>query len=363
MNIQLFSFDIIIENETPFFLYFKFVKIKTEVSHSPSFFIEKNNKIYNQNEFLILLYSFDCNSLREVYNFFITRMLSQSTSSNLSEALLNVKKIEKNFIQREFTFLDRDRNKIRANVDRSMETFLQLTRKRHEAWYRHDKHFREALRKEKERYEKRKDRNRQKLLFTSNPDYIPRVLTPFQPVLAESIILPSITTSTTKMTPRPEPMTKVEQRTQQVLRASQKLLDESASRSRYKLILDRPSSTSPMHRNPPTTTSSSCSFNSATLIVPMTTSIDCEEYDRLMNESLQRETFSGFVDHFVKFRPEYREQFGLINEASKRQKAIEKLREFNQVHARTKDDRYHNLVSSLTDFRSEQKKKKELIFK
>jgi predicted CopG family antitoxin len=90
----------------------------------------------------------------------------------------------------------------------------------------------------------------------------------------------------------------------------------------------------------------------------MTTSIDCEEYDRLMNESLQRETFSEFIDHFVKFRPEFREQFGLIHEANKRQKAIEKLREFNQVLAKTKDERFHNLISSLTDLRSEQKLKK-----
>jgi hypothetical protein len=288
-------------------------------------------------------------------------MLSQSRQSNLSEALLNVKKLEKNFLTREFTFLDRDRNKIRANVDRHMDTFLQLTRKRHETWYRHDKHFREALRKEKERHEKRKERNRQKLLLASNPDYVPQDTTPFQPIITESIILPPITTknnSSPATTPRSEPMTKFERRTQQVLRASQKLLDESASRTRFKLVLDRPSSTTPTRKKPPPpATSSACSFNSATLIVPMTTSIDCEEYDRLMNESLQRETFSGFVDHFVKFRPEFREQFGLINEANKRQKAIEKLREYNQIHARTKDGRYHNLISSLTDLHSEQKAK------
>ncbi|CAF2491694.1 unnamed protein product [Rotaria sp. Silwood2] len=343
-------------------------------------------------------------------------MLSQPKSSNLSEALINVKKMENNFLSREFTFIDRERNKIRANVDRHMETFLQLTQKRHEIWYRHDKHFREALRKEKENHEKRKERNRQKLLLAGNSTYIPRVQIPFQPLITESIVLPPIATpteatstievttiieatptteaittvettittettgttteiptannspttktknNTSTTTPRAVPMTKVDRRTHQVLRASQKLLDESASRSRYKFVLDRPSSTSFNQKRPPpppitTTSSSSCSFNSATLIVPMTTSIDCEEYNRLVNESMQQETFSELVDHFVKFRPEFREQFGLIHEASKRQKAMKKLREFNQIQARTKDERYHKLISSLTDLRSEQNEK------
>lgn len=318
-------------------------------------------------------------------------------ASNLSEALINAKKLEQNFLKREFTFLDRERNKIRANLDRHMETFLQMTRKRHETWYRHDKHFREALRKEKESHEKRKERNRQKLLYTSNVDYIPRIQTPFQALLTESVILPPIATtiprddtitisqnpissptiidsinnnssSITTIPPiqnntssaiisRPEPMTKVERRTFQVLRASQKLLDESAARSRYKFVMERPSSTKVKHKNlPPGSVSSSCSFNSATL-VPMATIIDCEEYDRLINESLQHETFGEFVDHVVKFRPEFREQFGLTYEATKRQKAIEKLREYNQIHAKTKDERYHKLISSLSDLRSEEKEK------
>ncbi|CAF1073894.1 unnamed protein product [Rotaria sp. Silwood1] len=327
-------------------------------------------------------------------------MVSHSTSSNLSEALINVKKMEQNFLNREFTFIDRERNKIRANVDRHMETFLHLTRKRHETWYRHDKHFREALRKEKENHEKRKERNRQKLLVAANPSYIPRAHTPFQPLITENIVLPPITTPTEEMptikvttiieatatikpeittttteiptvnntptkktkhntstiTPRAEPMTKVDRRTHQVLRASQKLLDESAARSRYKFTSDRPSSTSFHHKRPPpppAISTSSCSFNSATLIVPMTTSIDCEEYDRLVHESIQQETFSEMVDHFVQFRPEFREQFGLIYEATKRQKAIEKLREFNQIQAKTKDERYHKLINSLTDVRAE----------
>jgi len=90
-------------------------------------------------------------------------MVSNPTSSNLAEALLNVRKIEQNFLKNEFSFLDRDRNKIRANFDRHMETFLQSTRQRHEKWYRHDTYFREGLRKEKERHEKRKERNKQKL--------------------------------------------------------------------------------------------------------------------------------------------------------------------------------------------------------
>jgi len=294
-------------------------------------------------------------------------MLSQPTSSNLSEALINVKRLEKNFLDRQSTFLDRDRLKIRANVDRHMETFLQITRKRHETWYRHDKHFREAIRKEKDRHEKRKERTRQKLLFDTNPEYVPRVQTPFQPITSENVILPPVAikpnSSSTITTPRPEPMTKVERRTHQVLRESQKLLDESAARSRYKLERDRPTSTTFFHKKPPppTTTSSSCSFNSATLIVPMTTLIDCEEYDRLMTQSLQRETFSDFVDHFVKFRPEFREQFGIIHEASKRQRAMDKLRAYNQTHAKTKDERYHNLISSLTDLHSEQKEKNHQV--
>jgi hypothetical protein len=95
----------------------------------------------------------------------------------------------------------------------------------------------------------------------------------------------------------------------------------------------------------------------------MTTSIDCEEYDRLMSQSLQRETFSEFVDHFVKFRPEFREQFGLIHGANKRQKAMEQLRAFNRKHATTNDERYQNLINSLTNLHSEQKEKKTLSIK
>ncbi|CAF4004382.1 unnamed protein product, partial [Rotaria sp. Silwood1] len=174
--------------------------------------------------------------------------------------------------------------------------------------------FREALRKEKENHEKRKERNRQKLLVAANPSYIPRAHTPFQPLITENIVLPPITTptgetptikvttiieatatttaeakitpeitttttteiptvnniptkktkhNTSTITPRAEPMTKVDRRTHQVLRASQKLLDESAARSRYKFTSDRPSSTSFHHKRPPpppAISTSSCSF-------------------------------------------------------------------------------------------------------
>lgn len=287
-------------------------------------------------------------------------MLSQPTPSNLSEALINVKKLEKNFLDRQLTFLDRDRNKIRANVDRHMESFLQLTRKRHETWYRHDKHFREAIRKEKDQHEKRKERARKKFLLQTSPDYDPRPATPFQVLTSESVVLPPIITKTSssviETTPRAEPMTKVERRTHQVLRESQKLLDESAARTRDRI--GRSSSTFFQRKPTPVPSSSSCSFNSATLIVPLITSSDCEEYDRLMNESLQHENFSEFVDHFVKFRPEYREQFGLIHEASKRQRAMDKLRAHNQIYAKAKDERYHRLIDSLTHLPSEQKEKK-----
>ena len=287
-------------------------------------------------------------------------MLSQPTPSNLSEALLNVKKIEKNFLNRQLTFVDRDRNKIRANVDRHMESFLQLTRRRHETWYRHDKHFREAIRKEKDQHEKRKDRHRKKVLFETNPNYIPRVQSPFPSLTSESLVLPPIITKinppSMENTPRAEPMTKVERRTYQVLRESQKLLDESAARTLERN--GRTSSTLLQRKSTPVPSSSSCSFNSATLVVPLITSSDSEEYDRMMNESLQRETFSGFVDHFVKFRPQFREQFGLIHEASKRQHAMEKLRAHNQIYAKAKDDRYHKLIDSLTHLPSEQKEKK-----
>ena len=287
-------------------------------------------------------------------------MLSQATNSNLSEALINVKKLEKNFLRQEYSYLDRDRNKIRATLDRHMETFLQLTRKRHETWYRHDKHFREALRKEKERHEKRKERNRHKLFAAADPNYVARHEKPFEPFVSESVVLPPIVKTNPPVAARAEPMTKVERRTFQVLRASQKLLDESAERSRFKYVLGRPVSSKTTRHSPTVTTatSSSCSFVSPTLILPATTSIDCEEYDRLVSKSLERETFSDFVDHFVEFRPEFREQFGRINEENKRRRAIEKLREFNQVHAKTKDQRYHNLIESLTDLRSDEKNSK-----
>lgn len=346
-------------------------------------------------------------------------MVLHATASNLSEALINVKKYEQNF-QRQFRNTHRERNKIRAAADRHMETFLQMVHKRHETWYRHDKHFREALKKEKESHEKRKDRDRHQQVLANNPEYVPSDLTPFQPVLSESMILQSTTMETpvlpsnvspipivltprsplqppprlsattptmaakttptaaatitaipknmntsTVTTPRPEPLTKVQRRTHQVLRASQKLLDESAAqRSIAKCKLERRLSASFNQKPSPLLSSSSSSlFYSPTFTVPMITEQDDEDYDRLINESLRNETFGDFVDHFFKFRPEYREQFGLINEARKRERAIEKLREFNQVHAKTKDQRYHRLISSLTDLRSEEKEKISPVIK
>ncbi|CAF1016074.1 unnamed protein product [Adineta ricciae] len=272
-------------------------------------------------------------------------MITNPTTSNLAEALLNIRKIEDNFYKREFQFLDRDRNKIRSHFDRHKDAFLQLTRQRHETWYRHDKHFREGLRKEKDNHEKRK-RN---FVLTSDPDYTSKDYRPLEIIDADGSVLPPINASTTTKTrKKAEPMTKVERDIYHVLRASQKLLNESAARPRYKFILERPSSTSISKkvRQRPTE-----SDTTAQIILPTLKDVssDYEEYDRLVNKSLQGETFSEFVDHIVKFRPEFCEQFGSIYEENKRQKAIEKLRELNQIHARNRDGRYHNLLSSLTD--------------
>ncbi|CAF1434895.1 unnamed protein product [Rotaria sordida] len=68
----------------------------------------------------------------------------------------------------------------------------------------------------------------------------------------------------------------------------------------------------------------------------MIQSIDCEEYNNLMNESLKHETYSDFVDHFIKFRPEFREQFAHLHQINERQNAVEKLGEFNQRYTKTK---------------------------
>jgi hypothetical protein len=259
-------------------------------------------------------------------------MFQAPTPSNLSEAILKARKNEKNFLNTHYLTLDRDRNKIRFNIDRHKETFLQMTRKRHETWHRHDKYFREALKKDKDQHEKRKER----CGSTRNLEYI---------------TFPSLIS----LNSRPEPMTKVEQRTHRVLQASQKLLDESASRSAFNLDPSRPSTTHTQKRS--STARSSRIFNSASFVVPMTQSIDFEEYNRLMNESLKRETYSDFVDHFIKFRPEFREQFGNSSQAMKRQIAVEKLQKFNQTYGRRKDERYDNLINSLIDFRSKEKPK------
>lgn len=261
-------------------------------------------------------------------------MFSEATSSNLSEAILAVQKIEKNFLKTQYLNIDRDRNRIRGHIDRHMETFLQITRKRHETWHKHDKYFREALKKEKDRHEKLKERDGS----STDPN---------------NIAFPSLIT----LNSRSEPITKVERRTYQVLQASQKLLDESAARSKSSISKSRPSTTPHSRKMSTTTARSSNTFNSSSVIVPMTQSIDFDEYNRLMNDSLKRETYGNFVDHFIKFRPEFREQFARSHQATKRQDAVEKIKEFNQIYAKTKDQRFHNLISSLIDFRIEQKQK------
>lgn len=249
--------------------------------------------------------------------------------SNLSEAILTARRFEKNFLETQYLTNDCDRHKIRLKFERRMETFLQMTRKRHETWHRYDRYFRDALKKDKDRHEKRK----QRLGSATDPVHISR---------------PSLITINT----RPEPMTKVERRTYQVLQASQKLLDESAMRSESRFASSsRPSTTSHTRKNSVTTVKSSTTFNSASLIVPMTQSIDFDEYQRLMNESLARETYADFVEHFIKFRPEFREQFAYSHMVTKRHNAVAKLREFNQKFARNKDERYDNLIRSLHDFR------------
>ncbi|CAF1360886.1 unnamed protein product [Rotaria magnacalcarata] len=260
-------------------------------------------------------------------------MLSQATSSNLSEAMLRRRKHEKTFLENETSVIDRDRNKIRLNMDRHMETFLQLNRKRHETWYRYDKYFREALKKDKDRFEKRKQRNQSS--------------TPFN-----MIALPSLVA----INSRPEPMTKVERRTYQVLNASQKLLDESIARSKSNVNQSRPlTSASTFKSCSIATIRSSYTNTSSNFIVPMMHSMESEEYTRLMNESLRHETYSDFVDHIVKFCPEFREKFPDYHLANQRQTAVEKLRKFNQSFTKIKDQRYHNLVNSLSDFRLEKK--------
>ncbi|CAF0831518.1 unnamed protein product [Rotaria sordida] len=260
-------------------------------------------------------------------------MFPRSTSSNLTEAIIRRKKLEKNFLDNQLLSIDHDRNKIRLNYDRHMETFLQLNRKRHETWYRYDKHFREALKKEKDRHEKRKERQGSTRNLHINT-------------------LPSLVTLNT----RSEPITKVEQRTFKVLNASQKLLDESAARSKYNFNQNRPSTSSSTFKSSSIlTTRSSCTNISTNFNIPMMQSIDFEEYNRLMNESLKYETYSDFVDHFVKFCPEFRENFAQFHQANKRKNAVEKLREFNQTYTKTKDQRYHKLIDNLIDFRSKPK--------
>ncbi|CAF1544714.1 unnamed protein product [Adineta steineri] len=268
-------------------------------------------------------------------------MFSETAPSHLSEAIMTVRKMEKNFVKTQMLTMEHDRNKIRSNVNRHMETFLHMTQKRHETWYRYDKYFREALKKEKDRHEKRKERTGSATHPSTNS-------------------YPSLIT----LNSLSEPITKTEQRTYQVLQASKKLLSASASRSQSARSQSRPStsqSTFKTFSTTSTTTKSSCTFNSASLIVPMTQSIDYKEYNRLMNESLKDENYGNFIDHFIKFRPEFRENFAQFHQANQRRNAVEKLREFNQTYAKQKDQRYYDLINSLTTFRLEQKRKQYKI--
>ncbi|CAF0990207.1 unnamed protein product [Adineta ricciae] len=263
-------------------------------------------------------------------------MFSETAPSHLSQAILTGNKIEKRFYQTHILPIDRERRKIRLNADRHMETFLHVTRKRHETWYRYDKYFRDALKKEKDRHEKHKER----CGSSTNPVH-------------QSV--PSLIT----INSLPDRRTKTEQRTNQVLQAAQKLLDRSeATRSQSSLIQSRPSTSLTGSKSFITRTArSSSAYCSASLNVPMTQSIDFDEYTRLMNESLECETYSGFVDHFVKFRPEFREHFAQFHQANQREHAVAKLRSLNQTYAKQRDQRYYNLLTSLTDFRLEQKRK------
>ena len=289
-------------------------------------------------------------------------MLTHTRTSNLSEALLNTRKIQKNFNRRENSFLDRDRNKIRLTFDRHMETFIEMKRQRHENWHRHDKHFREALRKEKNLHEKRKERNRKKLLIAQNPDLIIRSATQFEELVTESIVLPPINNDEPVVSPKKfverTAATKAEQEIFKVLRESQKLLDKSATRARFKFVPNRSESTmSTAETTSFMSPSSTNSFSSSSLRVPVINPTVSEEYERLVNKSLERETFNDFVEHIVEFSPEFREQYARISEANKRQKVIENMRQFNRTQATTKDERYHHLIDSLIEIKSETKKK------
>lgn len=256
-------------------------------------------------------------------------MRTQATSSNLSEAMLRRRKLEKAFLENQLLTIDRDRNKTRLNMDRHKESFLQLNRKRHETWYRYDKHFRDALNKDKERLEKR----RQRCGSSTNVNII---------------TFPSLVT----INSLPEPMTKVEQRTYRVLRESQKLIDESSVRSKSSGHPSRTLASASTYKSSSIATGfTAFSTTSTNFTGSMTQSIEFEEYHRLMNESLQHENYSNFVDHFVKFCPEFREKFAQFHQNLKRKLALEQQRKFNAMYAKTKDQRYHDLLTSLTDFR------------
>ncbi|CAF0742496.1 unnamed protein product [Didymodactylos carnosus] len=305
-------------------------------------------------------------------------VISMSRESNLSEALIQCKKLEKNFIKREYTLIDKERQKIRSSIDRHMETFLALNKKRHENWWKHDRHFREYVRKEKEKFRKplktesfNRPQTPFKMLEINHANL-------FDSSETESIVLPTIT-DTVILKPMinnnqirkkrenrlssATPISKVERRVQQVLKSSQKLLAESAAKnSREKRLKPKPlfSSSSFSLQSSGVLSNSTMRTTSSSITSPPVGGyhyrpippIDDDYYQKLLQQSIQRETYDEFIDHFVKFRPEFREKFSYIHEDMKRNIAIGKLRNFNNVQAKTKDERYHQLISSLSDFSS-----------
>ncbi|CAF0738367.1 unnamed protein product [Didymodactylos carnosus] len=316
--------------------------------------------------------------------------------SNLSEALIQCKKIEKHFLQREYTSIDKERRKIRSNIDGRMGTFLALHKKRHENWWKYDRHFREHVRKENEKYEKRKEQLRKPFRIGG----FNRPPTPFKildindtnlTVMPEtnSTVLPMITESTITKTTIDDnhmskrenisstamPVSKAQQRVHEVLKSSQKLLADSAKKTHHKQQMKTQSLFSSSSLSTHSAATSSMSI--VRTISPLTFSslasgyyykpiplIDDDYYQQLLLNSIQHETYEEFINHFIKFRPEFREKFSSMHEDMKRSIAMGKLRSFNQVLTRRKDDRYHQLISSLVDFRSNKllsRKKMELI--
>ena len=250
--------------------------------------------------------------------------MSKSSRSNFSEAILRVQKLERMFLDNQSVIAKRHEHQIRSKSDRCMETFLQSARRQHDKWHRDDNDFRQTVKREKDGYEKLRERLRK-----STDDVDPGDST-----------LSSLNTDE-------EPLTDVNRRSVKTLQASQKLLEECAARSKVDRVENDPSST-------PNHWTSSYAYQRATLLLPMITSIDDDEFRGLIQDSLKRGTFNDIVDHHVKFCPEFREKYALRQKEDQRDGAMEKLRDFNQSFAQTQDERYHKLLRCLIDFRSEQ---------